>query len=65
MPTYYTTTQAAEQLACHRVTVHRVAKQHGIGLSVPTGLLLTKSDVAKLKKLVRQGPGNPNFGKKR
>lgn len=61
-PEVITTTEAARLLDCSRRTVQRWCVRESIGQRLGRDVLLTKADVARLAKLVKPGPGNPDFG---
>lgn len=64
MPIQYTTAEAATKLGVAACTIHRHAVKLGLGrLITPRMRLLSEADVRKINLVVRDGPGNPNFGK--
>lgn len=53
-------TAAAAQLGCSARTIRRHATALGLGLNTGSAvLMLTKQDVAKLAKVIQDGPGRP------
>lgn len=56
------TREAARRLGCSRRTVSRVAAQHDIGQRVAGVRVFGARDLARLREVVRPGPGNPQFG---
>jgi hypothetical protein len=56
----YRTKEAAEQIGCNPATVVRAC--HRAGFSMVAGrFLLSQSQIRKLKKIIREKSGNPNF----
>lgn len=60
MSNLITTSQAAEQIGCVKSTVTRACGKHKIGTRPGREILLTPADVRRLRKLIQEGPGNPN-----
>ena len=58
-----TTKQVAEAIGCHAVSLWRVARNHGIGTPGKRWqtCTFTKKDVERLRGLVHDKCGNPNF----
>jgi hypothetical protein len=57
-------TAAAAQIGCSPRTIRRHATALGLGLDTGSAvLMLTKQDVAKLAKVIQDGPGRPKGGK--
>lgn len=54
--------EVAPRIGCSRRTVTRLAGQHGIGQRVAGVLVFGARDIARLREVVRPGPGNPQFG---
>lgn len=50
--TLYTASQLAKQLACSPQTITRNAQLRGIGRKISTVWLFTRSDIAKMKKVL-------------
>lgn len=65
MPETYTATAAAEKIGCHKASVTRAATAHGIGRRHGPTWIFTAADLKKLRRLIRETRGNPNFVTKR
>lgn len=63
MQRIYSAVDAAEMIGCSDRTVRRWAAELGIGRRVGAVLVLTRQDISEISGRVREGPGNPNFGK--
>lgn len=59
----HSTKQVAALLGCNRSTVTRAAQKLGLGQMIGKSMAYTKGEVDQIRKTIRQGPGNPNFGK--
>jgi hypothetical protein len=60
--TLYSVADASKILQVDPSTIRRACAKHDIGVQVPNWVL-TKADIAKLRKVVRKSKGNPNFTK--
>ena len=60
-----TTRDAARHLGVSDRTVRRAARQHRIGKRTGAGWIFTPGDLARLKKVIRSSPGNPNWKKQK
>lgn len=58
-----TIAEAAAQLGRHKSTITRAVKKLGVGQRIGQQIALTTRDVAVIRKVVRDAPGNPNFRK--
>lgn len=58
-----TTTEAARILNCHKSTVTRAAKRYQIGSRHGPLLAFTAEDIERLREVIRDGPGHPDFGR--
>lgn len=54
-----TTQQCADEIGCHISTVRNVAKHLGIGTLYGARRLLSRREVALLKRAIRRKPGRP------
>jgi hypothetical protein len=54
---------AANLLGCHKATIQRAVKKLGCGVVVGQTIALSEADMEAIRGVVRDGPGNPNFGK--
>lgn len=59
--TFFTAAQAAQQVGCSERTIQRRARDHGIGRRLGLIFMLSAADISALRAVVRSGPGNPNF----
>lgn len=61
--TYVSAAEAAKRCDVSIASVRRKAHEKGLGVFVEGGRLvaLALSDLPAIKRLVRSGPGNPNF----
>lgn len=55
--------EAAESIGCNKHTINRWAKRLGIGQVVGVSRVFTGADLDRLREVVRDQPGNPNFGR--
>ena len=62
MPILLSASEAAARLGCAASTVRRRAAQHDIGQRVAGVRVFAPRDLARLREVVRPGPGNPQFG---
>ena len=53
--------EAAHRIGCSIRTVQRVAGRHAIGARLGPALYFSQQEIARLRALVRAGPGNPTF----
>jgi hypothetical protein len=62
-----TTVEAAAELGTSPSSISRAARRADVGLRREDGRLvgISRSDMAKIRKLLRYKAGNPNFGKKK
>jgi DNA-binding transcriptional regulator YhcF (GntR family) len=60
----HSTKQVATLLGCHRSTVTRAAQKLGLGQMIGSGKGFTKGEIDQIRKAIKEGPGNPNFGRK-
>lgn len=60
----FTAQQAAEQLHVDVTTITRACSRHQIGRKHARSWLIEQSDLAKLREVVREKSGNPNWVKK-
>lgn len=61
-----TAAEIAEQIGCTPDTVTRTAREEGIGWQgARNQWFFSKGEASELAKLIRPGPGNPGFGKKK
>jgi predicted PhzF superfamily epimerase YddE/YHI9 len=56
----YSTTQAAEILGCHRVTVQRIAQRLNLGTRIRAAIVLSEEDIEAIRPNLR-APGNPQM----
>lgn len=52
---------AAGQLGVSERTIRRACQQHDIGQQIAAAWILTAQDVERLRHVVRESAGNPNF----
>lgn len=60
----FTAQQAAEQLNVDVTTITRSCSRHQIGRKHARSWLIEQADLAKLREVVREKSGNPNWVKK-
>lgn len=58
----FSAAEAAKQIGCARRTLSRHARQLGLGQIVGGARVLTAREIARIRAVVRAGPGNPTFG---
>ena len=63
--TIYTTTSVASARGVTPTSVARMARSLGIGLRVGRDWIFTPAEAKLLKRRLQDGPGNPDFSKKR
>lgn len=58
MPTYYTLTEAAAKLGCHKSQTSRHARKLGLGKRLGTAIVLTPRELSQLKKSLAEAESN-------
>ena len=58
------TREVAARLGVDESTVRRAASKHGLGQKKGWSWAFTARDLARLRKVIHDGPGNPNWRKK-
>ena len=61
----YTANEVAEMLGCHVYSVRRAASKHGIGRKIGWAWAFSAQDLARLRKVIHQEPGNPEWRAKK